>query len=149
MIRFVKTPKDNPDFVNLVKQLDQYLATIDGEEHAFYKAFNKSVELDHIMVAYIEDNPVGCGALKHFDQDTLEVKRMFVIPSQRSKGIASQLLMELEAWARALSYKNCVLEVGKRQPDAVHLYQKNGYELIPNYGQYIGIANSLCLRKNL
>ena len=74
---------------------------------------------------------------------------MFVDPSQRGKGIASLVLNELEAWAVSLSCNKCVLETGRDQPDAVALYEKNGYQLIPNYGQYIGVENSLCFEKKL
>jgi GNAT superfamily N-acetyltransferase len=74
---------------------------------------------------------------------------MFVSPGSRNKGIASKILSELENWASELSYTKCVLETGKRQPEAVGLYKKNGYKLIPNYGQYTGVENSVCFEKEL
>ena len=77
----------------------------------------------------------------------MEVKRMFTLPESRGKGIATKVLNELENWASELGYAKCMLETGKRQPEAVRLYQKNGYKQIPNYGQYINMDNSVCFEK--
>jgi putative acetyltransferase len=71
------------------------------------------------------------------------------LPDNRGKGIAAQILNELEKWAKELNYKKCVLETGHKQPEAIALYKKNGYKQIPNYGQYIGIENSVCFEKLL
>jgi GNAT superfamily N-acetyltransferase len=64
-------------------------------------------------------------------------------------GIASNILAELEKWASELSYAKCILETGKKQPEAISLYKKNGYRIIPNYGQYCEVENSLCFEKKL
>jgi putative acetyltransferase len=93
--------------------------------------------------------PVSCGAIKEFDTETMEIKRMFTLESHRGKGIGKQVLTELESWALEMGYSKCVLETGKRLPDAVRLYQKNGYRQIPNYGQYIQMENSICFEKKL
>lgn len=74
---------------------------------------------------------------------------MFVPENKRSKGIASIVLKELETWASELGFPKCVLETGYKQPEAIRLYEKNGYVKIPNYGQYIGMENSVCFEKNL
>jgi putative acetyltransferase len=74
---------------------------------------------------------------------------MYVPPGYRKKGIATTILAELENWARELSCTRCVLETGKRQPEAIGLYKRNGYRLIPNYGQYAGVENSVCFGKEL
>jgi GNAT superfamily N-acetyltransferase len=87
--------------------------------------------------------------MKEFSPNIMEVKRMYTLPECRGKGIAAKILNELEKWATELSCKKCVLETGKKQPEAVALYKKNGYKLIPNYGQYAGIENSLCFEKEL
>ena len=79
----------------------------------------------------------------------MEVKRMYTIPASRGKGVAGKVLTELEKWATELSYKKCVLETGKRQPEAIELYKKNGYKLISNYGQYAGIENSVYFEKEM
>ena len=149
MIEVTRTNSDNPDFIALVRLLDADLATRDGNEHAFYAQFNKTDAIKHALVLYDDGKAVGCGAIKEFDPDTMEVKRMYTLPESRSKGIASRILHELEKWAVELSYKRCVLETGKRQPEAIGLYKKSGYRIIPNYGQYAGIENSVCFEKNL
>ena len=149
MITCIKTDSGNVHFQELVRALDAYLAIIDGEEHAFYHQFNKIISLKHAVVAYDGEVPVACGAIKEYDKDCIEVKRMYVLPDQRSKGIASIVLRELEAWGRTLGYTRAMLETGKRQADAIALYSKNGYHIIPNFGQYVGIENSVCFEKQL
>ena len=147
--KIVRTDSQNPEFIKLVNQLDTYLAVTDGEEHGFYDQFNKIQNLKQVVVAYVHDIPVGCGAIKEFASDAMEVKRMFVRPESRGKGIAGKILAELEIWAFEMGYSKCVLETGKRQAEAVALYMKSGYRMIPNYGQYIGMENSICFEKVL
>ena len=144
-----RTNPDNSDFKELVKELDLDLKIRDGKEHVFYAQFNKTDKTKHVVVAYEEEKPVGCGALKEYSSDTMEVKRMFVRIDKRGKGIASRMLHELEIWSKELGYKKCVLETGKKQPEAIRLYEKNQYARIPNYGQYKGVENSVCFEKEL
>jgi putative acetyltransferase len=87
--------------------------------------------------------------MKENGPDAMEIKRMFVTPASRGKGVAAAVLAELEKWAAELSFSACLLETGKRQPEAIRLYTKNGYQPTPNYGQYTGIENSLCFRKEI
>jgi GNAT superfamily N-acetyltransferase len=149
MIRLVRTHSSNTDFIALVKQLDAYLKITDGDEHDFYNQFNAIDNLNHVVVAYIDKNAVACGAFKGFNTSKVEVKRMFTSPEARGKGIATQLLKELELWANELGYTSTVLETGIRQTEAVEFYKKNGYEITPPYGQYVGVENSLCFEKEL
>lgn len=145
----LRVDSTHPDFISLVSRLDADLAVRDGEDHAFYSQFNKIDKIKHVVLAYQCDLPVGCGAIKEFSPDAVEVKRMYVIPTARSRGVASLVLSALEQWAKELSYNKCVLETGTRQPEAIALYLKNGYVRIPNYGQYEGVQNSLCFEKHL
>ena len=149
MIIIKRTDSDNKDFIELVKHLDADLAKRDGDDHPFYAQFNKIDKIKHAVVAYENDTPVSCGAIKEFSPNIMEVKRMYTLPDCRGKGIATQILVELEKWAAELSCEKCILETGKRQTEAVALYKKNGYRLTPNYGQYAGIENSLCFEKEL
>jgi GNAT superfamily N-acetyltransferase len=149
MISLLRTDSSHPDFIGLVKQLDQFLADLDGEDHAFYSTFNTIQSLKHVVLAYEDGQAKGCGAFKHFSQEAAEIKRMYVLPDHRGKGIAPLILNELETWAKELNHTSCVLETGKNNPTAVHLYLRSGYETIPNYGQYIGVANSVCMKKVL
>ena len=149
MLRIIRTDSENQDFIGLVKYLDADLAERDGAEHSFYAQFNKIEGIKYVVVAYENKNPVGCGAMKEYAPKTMEVKRMYVLPDSRGTGIASKVLSSLEDWADEAGYEKCILETGKKQPEAVGLYKKCGYEMIPNYGQYVGIENSICFEKQL
>ena len=149
MIDLLRTDSDNPHFIELVKWLDADLAEKDGEDHAFYNQFNKIDKIKHVVVAYEAGIPVACGAIKEYVPGSMEVKRMYTHPPGRGKGMATTVLNELEAWAAELGNEKTVLETGKRQPDAIALYQKNGYRQIPNYGQYAAMENSVCFEKKL
>lgn len=147
MIKLIRTDSYNRDFIELVKYLDADLAEKNGGDHSFYAQFNKIDKIKHVVVAYENDKAVGCGAMKEYSPDTMEIKRMYTSPEKRGQGIATGILAELETWATELDYGKCVLETGKRQPAAIELYQKNGYKITPNYGQYVGIENSVCFEK--
>lgn len=149
MIRIIRTDSENEDFIELVRHLDAELAVRDGDDHAFYAQFNKIAKLKHVVLAYEDDKALGCGAIRELPSGDVEVKRMFVPLESRGKGIASLVLLELENWARELSFTRCVLETGLKQPEAIRLYEKNGYEPIPNYGQYIDMGNSVCFGKDI
>ncbi len=149
MIRMVRTDALHPDFKKLVDSLDADLASRDGEEHSFYDQYNKLDQIKYTVIVFDGENSVGCGAIKEFEPKVMEVKRMYVLPERRGEGIATKVLSALEDWARDLGYQKCVLETGKRQPEAIALYTKCGYKYIPNYGQYVGIENSICFEKNL
>lgn len=149
MIKILRTDSSNSDFQNLVKQLDEYLAKIDGEETAFYSQYNKIDSLKQVVVVFENEVALACGAIKEIDSESMEIKRMYTIEEARGKGFASIVLDDLENWAMQLGYKSCVLETGKRQPDAIWLYEKCGYQIIPNYGQYQGVENSVCYKKTL
>jgi putative acetyltransferase len=149
MIHLTRTDSGNADFIQLVKQLDADLAERDGSDHAFYDLFNKIDNLKHAVVAYNNGQPVACGAMKPLDGVTMEIKRMFTMAGSRKNGIAGKVLTELETWASELSFEKSVLETGKRQPEAIRLYSNKGYRVIPNYGQYAGVENSVCFEKLL
>ena len=149
MISLKRTDSNNEDFIGLVRNLDADLAIRDGDDHAFYNQFNSISMIKYAVVAYLDDVPIGCGAIKLFDDATMEVKRMYVTPQSRGKGVAVSVLAELELWTKELGYKRCVLETGINQPEALMLYQKNGYKRIPNYGQYAKVENSFCFEKIL
>jgi len=144
-----RTNSQHPGFIHLVRELDAYLAEVDGDEHAFYDQFNSINNLNHVVIAFQGDDAIGCGAIKEYDLQTVEIKRMYTSPDSRGKGIASLVLRELEKWAAELKYAQCILETGKKQVEAIRLYQKCGYQPIKNYGQYANVENSVCFKKNI
>lgn len=144
-----RTNSEDVNFQKLVVELDKDLAIRDGDEHSFFDQFNKIAMIKYVVVIYENEKAIGCGAIKEYDQETMEVKRMFVPLEERGKGVASIVLKELEVWAKELGYKKCILETGIKQPEAIRLYKKNNYEIIKNYGQYDGIKSSICFEKHL
>ncbi|MDF1696529.1 MAG: GNAT family N-acetyltransferase [Saprospiraceae bacterium] len=148
-IELKRVNTSSKDFIDLVAILDQELAIRDGAEHDFYDQFNSLEDIKYAVVAYVEDQAVGCGAIKAYTDTSMEVKRMFTKKESRGKGIAGLILIELEGWAKSLGYDRCILETGLKQPEAIGLYSKSGYKIIENYGQYKGIENSVCFMKML
>lgn len=144
-----RTTSKDPDFIRLVNELDAYLRKLDGEEHAFYNQYNAIENLGNVAVLYKNEMAVACGAFKMFDDKSVEIKRMYTSQMARNEGCASLVLDELEKWAVELGFSICVLETGHKQKEANNLYLKCGYAVTLNYGQYVGIENSICYKKEL
>ena len=142
MTELKRTDSTDKDFRQLVELLDKDLTIRDGDDHSFYHQFNTINTIKHCI-----GKPVACGALREYTTGIIEIKRMYTIPEARGKGIATQILSTLENWAKDMGYKECILETGKKQPEAIFLYQKNNYQTISNYGQYKNVENSVCMRK--
>ena len=149
MIEIIRTNSENPYFIELVRQLDKSLAILDGDEHAFYAQFNTLEKIKYALVAYTNEMPVGCGAIREKHKGAVEIKRMYVVPEKRGLGIATTIVKALEIWANELSFDTCVLETGKRQIEAVNLYKKLGYSIIPNFHPYENMDNSICFEKKI
>lgn len=145
-MKLYRTTSDNPDFKYLTGLFDDYLVDIDGEQKDFFAHYNNKY-LEHVLVVYEDNQAVGCGGFKEYDHETAEIKRMFVHPEHRNKGIASLILNGIEDWAKEIGYPNFILETSPKLKSAIALYEKKGYKYIPNYGQYIGVENSICMKK--
>ena len=149
MITLKRTNSDDKDFNDLASLLDNDLLDRYGALQDYYSRFNSIQNLPTVVVAYYNGQPVGCGCFKKFDDDSVEVKRMYVSNEQRGKGIGAAILTELEKWAAELNINFIVLETGNNQPEAIHFYKKMEYIIIPNYGQYSGMETSICMKKEL
>jgi putative acetyltransferase len=101
------------------------------------------------LVAYLADTPVGCGAVRQIEPGIAEIKRMYVDPTFRGRGVGRQIVDALAAQARQIGAKRIVLETGPRQPDAIAMYEHAGFVEIPLYGEYIGSQFSVCMAKDL
>ena len=145
----LRTNSEHPDFRRMVNALDEDLILRNGETQKLYHQYNKIDHINHAVVVYAENKPIGCGCFKRFDDETVEMKRMFVLPEMRGKQLAAALLQELEQWAVEDGFTKAVLETGVRQVEAIRLYTVAGYSLTENYGQYIGMEDSICYRKEL
>jgi putative acetyltransferase len=148
-IQLKRTNSADPDFMGLVNKLDAELRLQYGVQMDTYDQHNIIEQNNTVVVAYLNNQPVGCGCFKQFDAEAVEVKRMFVDPSARGKHISRIVLTELEHWAHELGFKYTVLETGTKQLAAISLYQKSGYVLIPKYGPYVDMPYSVCYRKQL
>lgn len=150
MICIKRATCTHPDFQTLIRQLDQNLRLLNGDEaQDHFEQFNIITDIDTVVVIYVGDEAVACGCFKPFDERSVEIKRMFVQPKHRGQGIAAALLTELEQWAKEIGYTRVVLETGTRLESAVRLYSRQGYERVPNWGQYIGVPESICMGKSL
>lgn len=149
MIEIKRTNSTDVDFQYLVSKLDKDLAIRNGVANDFFVQYNKIDHIKNVIVAIIHNKPVGCGAMKEYDNETMEIKRMFVPIKMRGKGIAVTILNNLEKWAKEMNYSKCILETGDKMPEAIGLYKKSNYKIIPNYGQYKNIKSSICFKKEL
>ena len=149
MIEIKRTSSSEIDFQHLVSELDGELSKRNGETNEFFAQYNKIDQIKNVIIATIDNKPVGCGAMKAYDSDTMEIKRMFVPIEMRGKGIAVHILKNLEKWAKEMNYSKCILETGNKMPEAIRLYEKSNYKVVPNYGQYNGIEDSICFEKHL
>jgi putative acetyltransferase len=147
MKRIIRTDNNNLDFQALITELDAYLKITDGEDHEFYNQFNSLKKINNVVVAFQNEQAIGCGAFRKFDTNTVEIKRMYVKVTYRGSGVANTVLSSLEQWASEEGFTKCVLETGNRQIDAIKFYKKSGYRSIPNYGQYAQMEDSNCFEK--
>lgn len=149
MLKLIRTTNENIDFKNLIKELDADLYSRYDIRQAEYDQYNIIEKNNTVIIAYLNDQAVGCGCFKPFDDHSIEIKRMYVTPATRGKGIAYTILNELETWAKEHNFSRAVLETGTNQPEAVKLYNKSGYNQIENFEPYIGMEDSICMSKNL
>ncbi len=147
-MKLLKTNSNHPDFQKLTQLFDAYLVEIDGDEKDFFAQYNQ-IYIDNVIICYEDEIAVGCGAFKEYESKVAEIKRMFVLPEKRGKGIASTVLNALEIWAKENDFQQAILETSNQLTNAISLYQKSDYKIIPNYGQYIDVESSVCMKKIL
>ncbi|WP_029905732.1 GNAT family N-acetyltransferase [Prevotella sp. 10(H)] len=149
-IRIIRVEKDDKDFQKLVSNLNEDLDSRYGTEYqSKMNEFNSTSILDAVVLAYRDNIAVGCGGFKILDERTVELKRIYVSPEFRGKGIAGKIVSYLEEQTAKEKFTIVVLETGSKQTEAINLYLKQGYSQIPNFGQYKGNANSICMSKEL
>lgn len=141
---------DSKAALELIEELDSDLGSRYPEQwiHGLHPEDVGDPDLVFVIV-YLEDKPVGCGALRPLDAEATEVKRMYVKPGCRGSGYARKLLEYLESTARSSGFKLIRLETGTKQPEAIGLYESSGYHAVPAYGEYVGNPFSVCYEKRL
>lgn len=148
MITLKRTTSEDLDFNYLTHLFDDYLVEIDGDEKDFFAKYNQ-IYINNVIVFYENEFALGCGAFKEYEENVAELKRMFVLPESRGKGVASAILAAIENWAKEEGFTSCILETSCRLENAIALYQKFGFDVTPNYEQYIGVESSVCMKKNI
>lgn len=148
---FKDTDGEDPDFVMLCGRLDCSLDELVGRkfQRSQYDQYNQRDSIHDVIVAYQKGVPVASGAFKMYDEDHAELKRIYTEPSVRNIGLGSELVRRLEAKAKIMGYKWCILETGKPLEAACHVYKKAGYKIIPNYGQYADMPHSICMERKI
>lgn len=148
-LKILATDKTNMDFINLIEQLDENLNLLNGETQKQYDKHNKIDHINEVVLVYIDEVPVACGAWKEFDHSSIELKRIFVKNEYRRRGIARSIVCELERLGKEKGYSYAILETGIKQLEAIQLYKSLGYIVTQNYEPYIGCDNSVCMKKDL
>jgi GNAT superfamily N-acetyltransferase len=149
MVQVVRTTCNHPDFRLLVSKLEQELRDRYGAIQDLYEPYNRVADINTVVLVYNNTDVIGCGCFKHHDENTIEIKRMFVEQNHRGKGISKIVLNTLEVWARELGYTRCILETGAKQPESIGLYTSLGYHQIENYEPYMDMVESICYGKTL
>ena len=147
--KVVKTTSENPDFISLIRTFDIFLWERYPELKNDYWGNNIIEFNSNVFIIYLNEKVVACGCFKKYNSNTVELKRMFVSPEARGLGLAQQIIKELEEEAITQGFKTMILETLYRQVEAINLYQKVGFEIIENYEPYVGLANSVCMRKSI
>lgn len=148
MLTFRRTTSENPDFQHLITLLDADIHSKNYTQQGTFDKMNVIENNQTVIVVYDDETAIGCGCFKKYDEKTIEIKRMFVSPSMRGKRIAGMILNELEAWAKEFGYNRSILETGAKQSQAIIMYQKEGFERIPNFGVYEDVAESFCFGRD-
>jgi len=148
-IKIKRTVSEDPAFQLLISHLDNELWNELHEDQATYDQFNQVPGIQTAIVVYINGKPAAIGCFKVYDENTVEIKRMFVEKGFRGKGLSKHVLNELEQWAVESGYQYAVLETSWRFKVAQNLYTGAGYEVIENYDPYKGLKESVCMKKKL
>ena len=150
-MNFIYTNGQNQDFILLCHELDAFLNELVGgeENRAEYIPYNALDDIHDVIVAYDENIPIGCVSFKYYDKEKAEVKRFFIREKYRHNGLGRELMKLLEASAKEQGYCYLVLESGEPLVAAMKLYRSMGYEVIPNYGPYVDMPDSVCMMKAL
>lgn len=150
-MEFKRTNGKNKDFIENCILLDMDLDRRVGNEiqRDKYNKYNQLDEIQEAIVVYEDNKPIGGGAIRKYDEEDIELKRVFVHSEYQGHGVGTKLVSLLVEWAAELGYKRIILEAGKILSEACAVYKKIGFQVIPNYGPYVDIPESLCMAKDL
>lgn len=151
MIKIIETDGKSQDFNSLCKMLDDYIDELAGgrDKRAEYIQYNTTEDINNVLVAYDDGTPVGCMGYKYYSDGVAEIKRVFVLKDYQGKGISKGLMLKLEHAAKRDGYSKLILETGYALKAAMGLYFSCGYKIIPNYGPYESMTESVCMEKKI
>lgn len=149
-ITYLKTTKENEIFITLCSALNaEFARLLSGAVNPTATRADKTGDFTDVILAFAGSVPIACIALRPFDKDTAEIKRMYVIPEMRNSGIGTKLIEKITAVALGKGCKFLVLETNEKLPDAKRLYEKMGFAKIKSYGPYDDLEETLCMGKKL
>lgn len=150
-VNFNRTDGKDEDFIENCRLLDMDLDRRVGRKikRDKYKKYNQLDEIKEAIVVYEGNTAIGGGAIRKYDDENVELKRVFVHPEYQGRGIGSRLVALLMEWAMELGYKRVILETGELLAESCAVYKKLGFEIIPNYGPYADMPESLCMARDL
>ena len=137
------------DFRALAAMLDAYYFELVGDIQLRYAEPNRPENMDALAVVYENGIPIACGAWKAVDRQTAELKRIYVLPEHRRRGVASRMIQQLESHAAFHGYRQMILETATTTLDSQRLYLDLGYRRVAYYGSPAGAENCLCFIKEL
>lgn len=148
---FVRTDGKNGDFIENCRLLDMDLDRRVGRQikREKYQKYNQLDEIQEAVVVYDKDKLVGGGAIRRYDGDNVELKRVFVHNAYQGQGIGTRLVSLLIEWAAELGYRRMILETGELLAESCAVYKKLGFAVIPNYGPYVDMPESLCMARDI
>ena len=148
-IQLIHTNSAHAAFQRLSSELERELFLRDGELAGVNHELNRIDFLEAVVLALVNDAAVACGGFRKYNNESIELKRMYVVPSFRRRNLASRILVELEAMASSKGYHSCILETGMNQPEAIMFYRKHGYSQTEKFGIYRKSSNSVCFSKTI
>ena len=148
---FRRTDGKNKDFIENCKLLDMDLDRRVGKKikRDKYRKYNQLDEIQEVIVVYENNKVIGGGAIRKYDVENIELKRVFVHTEYQGQGIGTKLVSLLIEWAIEVGYKRIILETGELLAESCAVYKKLGFKKIPNYGPYVNMPESLCMAKDL
>lgn len=150
-MNYKRTDGKDVDFIENCRLLDMDLDRRVGKKvkRDKYKKYNQLDEIQEAIVVYDDNKVIGGGAIRRYDDKNIELKRVFVHTEYQGQGIGSRLVTLLIEWAIELGYNRMILETGELLAESCTVYRKLGFQVIPNYGPYMDMPESLCMAKDL
>ena len=143
-------PYDGPTAQALIEAVQQeYVVRYGGPDTSPVDPEEFAPPTGRFLVGYVGTEAVASGGLRRIGDDVVEVKRMYVAPAWRGRGLSRRVLARLEELAASLGARRVVLETGLQQPEAMRLYETSGYERIEGFGHYKCNESSVSYGKDL